>query len=531
MGPGPLGRKGATMTSTARATARADHHDEDSAHLAALGYDYDQQFTRDMGFWGNIALGFTYLSPVVGVYTTLAPAMGIAGPGVVWWLLIAALGQLMVALIFGEVVSTYPVAGGVYPWSRRLWGPKWGWLNGWVYSLAICVTIASVAYGAGPFLGALLGVEMSQQANVLIALGTILLATLANFGGTKLLAQIAFWGFVAEIVATIAIGGWLLFAARKHDLSVLFTDFRPSEMQAEQSFIIPFALAAFMGIFLFYGFEACGDVAEEVKNPGRTIPRAMRMTIYIGGIASLFIAVGLVLALPDYTAVLDGTAEDPIGALFLEVFGPVGFRIVMAVVCVSFISCVISLQAAASRLLFSMGRDQALPGWKLLGTFNERFRVPPYALIVAALIPAIVIVGSLLSENALLAIISFASFGVYLGFQMVVVAALYARAKGWRGRGKFTLGAWGWIVNVLALAWGVFGMVILAWPAGDESTPWFDKWIVLVSALLVVGVGVIYLVAAKPHLRSNAPHGDHHTGQIPVQTADGGSLSSVSTSR
>lgn len=72
-------------------------------------------FKRDMGFWGNLALGFTYLSPVVAVYTTLAIGLGIAGPPAFWVVMLAAVGQLLVALVFGEVVSQYPIAGGIYP--------------------------------------------------------------------------------------------------------------------------------------------------------------------------------------------------------------------------------------------------------------------------------------------------------------------------------------------------------------------------------------------------------------------------------
>ena len=75
----------------------------------------------------------------------------------IWWLVIVGIGQLLVALVFGEVVSQFPVAGGVYPWSRRLWGRKWAWMTGWVYLIALLATIAGVAYGAGPFLAQLLG--------------------------------------------------------------------------------------------------------------------------------------------------------------------------------------------------------------------------------------------------------------------------------------------------------------------------------------------------------------------------------------
>ena len=74
----------------------------------------------------------------------------------IWWLVIVGIGQFLVALVFGEVVSQFPVAGGVYPWARRLWGRRWAWMTGWVYLIALLVTIAGVVYGAGPYLALLL---------------------------------------------------------------------------------------------------------------------------------------------------------------------------------------------------------------------------------------------------------------------------------------------------------------------------------------------------------------------------------------
>ncbi|NLT27322.1 MAG: amino acid permease [Microbacteriaceae bacterium] len=477
----------------------------------------DSEFKRDMGFWGNLALGFTYLSPVVGVYATFAASIALAGPPAFWMLIIAGLGQLLVASVFGEVVSQYPIAGGIYPWNRRLWGAKWGWISGWIYMIAINATIASVAYGAGPFLGAFLDIEMSAQANVLLALLILLLATLANFGGTKFLANIAFVGFVVEIIASAAIGAWLLIAARKQDLSVLFQDLRPADLQEGTPFALAFIGAAIMGIYLYYGFEANGDVAEEVRDPGRVIPKAMRMTIYVGGVASMFIALGLILAVGDFEDIINGTIPDPITSIFAETFGPVGFKVVMAIVLVSFLSCTISLQAAASRLMFSMGRDNQLPGAKLLKRFNPKRAVPPYALLAAGILPAIVVLISLLSENALIAIISFASFGIYLAFASVVLASIRARFLGWKPSGPFSLGAWGWVVSFAAIIYQVFAMVIVVWPVPD--TPWYESWLVGLMGLAVVGSGLLYLFAGKPHLRGGGVAGDAATGVVDLTYA------------
>ncbi|MGH9756431.1 MAG: amino acid permease, partial [Candidatus Acidiferrales bacterium] len=114
-------------------------HDVDSAQLAALGYH--SKFDRTMSLWENFSLGFTYLSPVVGVYSVFALAVTSAGPPMLWNYVLVGLGQLLVCLIFGEIVSQFPISGGIYPWSRRLVGKRWAWMAGWVYLWALCTTI------------------------------------------------------------------------------------------------------------------------------------------------------------------------------------------------------------------------------------------------------------------------------------------------------------------------------------------------------------------------------------------------------
>ena len=327
-------------------TKPAVDHDEDAAHLASLGYDYDTTFKREMSFFGNVSLGFTYLSPIAGVYSMFAISLSQAGPPMAWALVIALVGQFFVALIFGEVVSNYPVAGGVYPWSRRLWGRKYAWMNGWIYVVALVGTIAAVAYGAAPFIGSLFGATLDSVGIVLIALGTLVIATILNFSGTKVLSIAAIVGLIAELIGAVGIGLYLILFGRQNDWSIFF-DNQGIGNDAPGGYLGAFAAAALIGMFAYYGFEANGDVAEEIKDPSRVVPKAMRMTLYIGGFAANLLAFSLVIAVADFQAVASGDVADPIGEILQSNFGPI-FPLVMLIIVVAFISCITSLQAAAS---------------------------------------------------------------------------------------------------------------------------------------------------------------------------------------
>ena len=131
--------------------------DQDAEQLRALGYV--SHFDRTMSKWENFSLGFTYLSPVVGVYTLFATSFVAGGPPMWWNYIFVGLGQLMVCLVFGEIVSQFPISGGLYPWARRLVGKRWAWMAGWVYGWALCCTMAGVATGVAPFLAQLFGLE------------------------------------------------------------------------------------------------------------------------------------------------------------------------------------------------------------------------------------------------------------------------------------------------------------------------------------------------------------------------------------
>lgn len=484
------------------ATTPHEHHDEDAARLAALGYT--SEFKRDMSLWANFSLGFTYLSPVVGIYSLFAFALATGGPPMIWSLVIVGVGQFLVAQVFSEVVAQYPVAGGVYPWARRLWGKKWAWMTGWVYLIALLATIASVTFGAGPYVAAVVGIDASIENAIICALVLLAIATLINFGGTKILSYAAIAGFTAEIIGALVVGVWLLLFHREQSFSVLFDTFGT---QGDGSYLPAFAAAALIGVYQYYGFEACGDVAEEVPNPGVRIPKSMRRTIYIGGAAATFVCLSLILSVTDINAVISGENADPVGTVLVEAFGETGSKIVLVVVLLSFLSCAMSLQAAASRLAYSYGRDKMIMGSGLWSKFSATRHVPPYALLLAAIVPALIVISAKFSTDALTKIISFAALGIYIAFAMVVLAALRARLKGWKPSGKFRLGAWGMPITVIALVYQVIAMINMAWPRTPDAS-FVDNYIVAISAIVVVGVGLLYMVAAKPYDKGDAPHGD-----------------------
>jgi amino acid transporter len=477
--------------------------DRDADQLKALGYV--SHFDRTMSKWENFSLGFTYLSPVVGVYTLFATAFAAGGPPYFWSYLLVGIGQLLVCLVFGEVVSQFPISGGLYPWARRLVGKRWAWMAGWVYACALCVSVAAVATGAAPFIAQLLGLDLGAGVTTAIAIGLVAVSTALNLSGTRWLARVAMFGFVCELVGAIAVGAYLLVFARHRSLGALFEarEFMP----ANGHYLPAFLASSLAAMFCYYGFEACGDVAEETPNASRTIPKAMRMTIYIGGAAAMFVCLALVLAVPDVQAVISGQDKDPVTTTLRAALGEVGFRATIVIVLVSFLSCLLSLQAAASRLLFAYARDDMIIGSRSLRRLSPHTHVPAVALFVMGAAPALIALSGLWLADAVATIISFAAIGIYIAFQMIVLGALIARARGWRPSGPFSLGGAGILVNVLALTYGLSAIVNMAWPRSPQD-PWYSNYGMLVATAGVLTLGLAYMLLARPYDRGDAPAGD-----------------------
>src|SRR5947199_6026409 len=126
---------------------------DDDARLASLGYT--PQLNRVLGLFANFSVAFTYLSPMVGIYSLFVLGVGTGGPAYLWLTILPVVGMLFVALVFGELASHYPVAGALYQYSKFSVGPGYGWFVGWFYGIALLVTVAALDTGVVSYVASL----------------------------------------------------------------------------------------------------------------------------------------------------------------------------------------------------------------------------------------------------------------------------------------------------------------------------------------------------------------------------------------
>jgi amino acid transporter len=497
----------------------------DDARLEHLGYR--PQLNRVLGLFANFSVAFTYLSPMVGIFSLFVLGLGTGGPAYVWLTWLPVAGMLLVALVFGELASHYPVAGALYQYSKYNVGRRFGWFVGWFYGMALLVTVASVDTGVVGYATSLLhnwfNWNLNPNSHTVILLVTLILLaiqTTLNMIGAKVMGRVAQFGVFVEIFGTFGIAIILAIHGFHHGVGYLASTqgvqnaaTNPSGLNFHGSWIGAGLIAVLAPVYIFYGFESAGDISEETKNAGRQVPRAMRLALIWGGIASFVLTAALILAMQGphpLTAVVTNGGGIPyiLGQL------PSGLQdFLILLIIFAFFSCGSSVQGAGSRLAFSYARDGALPASKWISAVSPRFKTPVNALYGGAVVTVVFVALEFISPthnvkilfftypantSVLYSLISFATSGIYLSFLLTVIGSMIARKRGWIPAGSFKLGRWAWPVSAVAAIYLGAMLVNIVAPTGLTSPRALFNldWITLVVMVIVTLVGVlIYFIA------------------------------------
>src|SRR5690348_9889846 len=372
---------------------------DDDARLESLGYT--PQLNRVLGVFANFSVAFTYLSPMVGIYSLFALGVAAGGPRYVWLTWIPVVGMLFVALVFGELASHYPIAGALYQYSKFSVGPAYGWFVGWFYGMALLITVAAVDTGVVIYAVDLCnrwfgtGFDATNHVTILVVTaGLLAIQTVLNITGARVMGRVAQFGVYVEIVGTLGIAIILGIFGFHHGPGFLFST-QNVENPAGNPLNLDFGgnwwtgaalIAVLAPVYIFYGFESAGDISEETKDAGVKVPRAMRWALIWGGLSSFVLIGALLLAMPGGANPVGKTVNGG-GVPFILAELPGGLQdFLLLVIIFAFFSCGTSVQGAGSRLAFSYARDGALPGSGFLARVNQRFKTPTNALLAGAVV-------------------------------------------------------------------------------------------------------------------------------------------------
>ena len=451
---------------------------------------------RSMSVWHSFTLGFAVVSPVAGLYAIIGVQTVVAGGGWFAALAVCLFMQLLVATVYAELSSQFPIAGGAYKWARQLGGVIAGQYAGVIY---ICSTIAMVtttAYTGGFWLATFLGLP-DAGGGMMVLWGALFLffCTLLNLAPVSIFNLVIKLEVYAEVVGSLGVALLLFFFFRQHPLLELFqhmgTGTAPSEISA---FLAALAISG----WAFIGFDACSTTAEETHQPKRMVPRAIFMSLLVVGTVVLFNSASLILAFDHDTLRNSSHTSDPVTPLIANSIGDWFEKPFLAIVMTAFLACGASMVKYSSRIVYSMAREGNMPAMLSQVTASK---TPRNAILFTVLLAGCGLVFGL-NDDAVATIIAFGTGGLYAMFTFTTGFGLFARLTGrWNPElGELKLGIYGLIINVLAFIWSLFELINIAWPrpyAISVDAPWWQLWATPLVLGTILTITTLYILGKK----------------------------------
>jgi amino acid transporter len=434
----------------------------DASDLAKFGYN--QELKLSLGTFSSFAVAFSYISPSTGIFTLFYLALTIGG-FMFWTWPVVAVGQLFIALNFAELSSHYPVAGSVFQWTKYLSGRSYAWFTGWIYLFAGIITVSAVCatlpIALIPVLNSVFNTNfdntLGSHAQLVIAIITLIVITVMNIYGVRLVAIVNNTGVIFEILGMVVFAFIMALFHNHQGVGVIF------HTQGLSLTGSTFLTAMFMSLFVIYGFDTAGTLAEETKNPRVESPKAIIGAIVGALIIGAIFLWGTLMAVPGGAPGMKKAGESlavgaqtVIEANFSAAFATVYLLIVSAAIFV----CCMSIMTSTVRLCFGMSRDGQLPGSKGLAKVNPRLHTPVWSCVAVALVAAI----PFLQFAGATVVAVAATAMIYLSYFLGNMAFMRARMKGWpKTKAPFSLGSWGPVVYGLGLLWGGAMLINFLW--------------------------------------------------------------------
>jgi amino acid transporter len=456
---------------------------------------------RALGLWDVVAMNIV---AVVGLRWITRSARADA-PSITLWILAGLLFFVPMALALSNLSRRYPEQGGIYAWTRRAFGPLHGFLCGW------CLWVNNLFYfpslllfGAANLTLALgetgTGLDESRAYSLVFVLGFLWLITLLNIVGLSAgkwlqhVGSIATWIPAALLIACGAAAFAMLGSA---------TSFALSRLIPREDFWATMSLWSAM-CFAFSGFEIASMVGLEVKDPARTIPRAILVSgaaitiIYILGSASVLVAVPA-SALSERSGISDAVdlVTARIGLAGLGAFT----GLLLAIGSVGGVS---SWVAGAARVPFAAGVDAVMPA--ALSRLHPRFRTPHVALIVQALAASALFLSSVyLSVGGAETTIQ-ESYDILVNLTILIyflpylyLFAAFVRLREAADRGRESPGPRWPAVLAAAAGFGatLFAMILVFIPpTGTENVLNYEANLVG-QAAAILGIGFVFYATTR----------------------------------
>ena len=447
---------------------------------------YQPELKRTLGGFQVFAISFAFISVLVAIFATYGAVLNYSGPVGIWLWIIAAVGQTLVALVVAQFAARIALTGSSYQWASRLANPKVGWFFGWLtfWFLAIGVVAMNSALASQAVMP-LFGMAPDEGVARLITLALMLAEAALVIASTRLLGRVTSTTVGLELtilaVMIVGLGAVMVFSGSGTAANLVS---RGVAADAPNYFAIggPLMAGMIMGLVTLVGFDSAANLAEEAKDPFRSVPRAIVSSVVASATLGLVFIIILTLAIKDIPAVT--TSGSPVATIIRGQLGPVVERILLTGIAFAMFGAGMVMIAACSRQAFAMARDSRFPAHSVLRKVSPRTQTPVFATVLILVIGVVLMVA--LPGDALLQLIVASTILPALLYGGIVVLYLCVRKRLNTKEGGFSLGRFETPVAYTALVWVAFSIFALVSPSEAR-----------VPGLIVLGliaVGGLYFV-------------------------------------
>jgi glutamate:GABA antiporter len=450
------------------------------------------QLRKEMGFWDVLLFNIaTVLGP-----RWIAAAAHNGTSSISLWVIAAIFFFVPTAMVINELSSRFPEEGGLYVWAKEAFGDFHGFVAGWNYWIytvfyfpgLLLASAAMSAYVIGERGGSL---AQNRTFLLLVSLGYLLVAVILNIIGLnvgKWLQNAGGASTYVPLVILVSLAGilWLRQGSVTH---FTLSNMLPHWDWDTVNFWSQIA-------FAFTGLELVSAMSAEIRDPRRTLPRAV---FAAGALIALMYIAGTVAALelvpaPDVSATSGVFHAITVGAIALKI----GFVGILAAILVTVGNAggVGSTVAGIARVPFVVGIDQYLP--KAFGKIHPRWKTPYVSIIVQAVVSGVILLLSQISETtrgAYQGLVDVAIILYFIPFLYMYAAAIKLAGRKDRLENPHAVlipgGTPGvWLASGIAFAVTLLSIIVSILPPGDSANRELFLIKVVGSTLAAMALGL-----------------------------------------
>ena len=298
-----------------------------------------------------------------GIYVLIGEAVGFAGESVWIAFVLGSIVALFAGLSYAELSALFPKAAAEYVFIKNAFKSNFfAFVIGWLTAITSIITAATVALGFGGYFA-----EFFKVPIIISAIGLLGILSLVNFIGIRESA------WTNTIFTIIEAGGLILI------IIIGFTVLNPEPVNYTDSpsGFTGIAIAFVLIFFAFIGFEDMANVAEEVKNPRKTLPRAIILSVLISGILYILVSLAVVRVV-NWEEL--ATSSAPMAMVAERGLGSEAHIILSSIALFAITNTVLITLIAGSRIFYGMAREKVFPS--ILEKIHFKTKTPWVAVLV-----------------------------------------------------------------------------------------------------------------------------------------------------